>query len=170
MKKTWVLLPMIFGAVLVHGANCSESNQAQEIKSSPQSSEKSANNRDPKDLKKSTSVAASAAKRRTAAGQAKPAPRRALRSSKPQAANDLPNESPRNVPGFYQPSSTMSSDASGKRVKHSSTPAAKPILALNGQQFKNGRDPGAHIAGSEIAAKPNRGTAAINGSEMKRRP
>ena len=190
MSKAPVLLPLIFWAVLAGGVSLgSRSVQAQEPTLS-QCNEKSANSSSP-DGSKDTQVRGqenqmgkypdrngkgfATAKigtrnRRPAASHVKPTPSRQLRSAKTPAAKDLRTAAPQNVPGSHQTGLTLSSNAPGKTIRHSSLPVPPSTVALNGQQFKNFRDPGAHIATSGGPANSRRGTAVINGSDMKRKP
>jgi hypothetical protein len=191
MKKARFLFVMIFWAVLAQGASFgSQSGQAREQTGS-QSDEKSANNsspdgsKDPKahgqkdqtgeyslsdeNQKSFAAVEAGTPKVRKAVNQAKPAPRQ-LRSAKTPTANNLPKETPRNTLDSRQTSSTMPSQAPNKPLKHTAMPVPPPTVALNGQQFKNSRDPGARMATSGGSANSARGTAAINGSDIKRKP
>lgn len=191
MSKTLVLLPMMFWAVLVGGASFgSQSGQAQE-RTSSRSGEKLAKDSSPdgsKDTqargqkdqmgeylveneKRFAASKKSTPKRRPAASHAKLAPSRHLGSGKtPAAANNLQTETPRNVLDSHQTGSTMSSQVPNKPLKHPSMTVPPPTMALNGQQFKNSRDPGARMATSGGSANSTRGTAVINGSDIKRKP
>jgi hypothetical protein len=189
MREARIFLPMIFWTVLVHGASFGKpSAQAQEQTSS-QSGEKAANSsragsndtraRGEKDQtgnysyenqKSFAAVKAGACKRSPAVSQAKPPQNRQLRSTKTPAANVIQAESLRNVPGSYQTSQSLSSNGPGKTIRHSSLALHPSTVALNGQQFKNARDPGARMATSGGPANSTRGTAAINGSDIKRKP
>jgi hypothetical protein len=42
--------------------------------------------------------------------------------------------------------------------------------SVNGLQFRNSRNPGSHLAGGGGPATIARGTAVINGTDVKRRP
>jgi len=55
-------------------------------------------------------------------------------------------------------------------VSHRNLSAPSSAVSLNGQQFKNSRDPGARLAVSGGPLTSSRGTAAINGTNMKRKP
>ncbi len=191
MSKARVLLPMIFWAVLVGGASFgSQSGQAQEQTSS-QSSEKSANSsragssgtqaRGEKDQtteylpadenqKSFSAVKAGTRKHRPAVSHAKPPQNRKLRSAKTPAAKNLQTEALQNVPGSHQTSPSLSPNGPGKTIRHSSLAVHPSTAALNGQQFKNSRDPGARMATRGGPANSTRGTAAINGTDVKRKP
>jgi hypothetical protein len=190
MRKARIFLPMIFWVVLVHGTSFgSQSGVAQEQTSS-QSAEKSANSsragsndtqarggRDqrteylPSDENQKSVVAVKAGtrKHRPAVSYAKLPQNRQLRSAKAATAKDLQTEALRNVPGSHPISPTLSS-VPGKTVRHSSRPVSPSTVALNGQQFKNFRDPGARMASSGGPANSTRGTGTINGTDVKRKP
>jgi len=182
MKKTRFLFGMIFWALLVHGASFgSQSGKAPEQTPS-QSSEKSVNNSSP-DGNKDTQARGEnendkgfppsrqgTAKRHPSASHAKPAPVRQLRSGKTPPANNFRTESPRTTLDSHQTSSNVASEVPNKPPKHAGIPVPPPTAALNGQQFKNSRDPGARMASSGGSANSTRGTAVINGSDIKRKP
>ena len=191
MSKARVLLPMIFWAVLVGGASfASQSNQTRE-QTAATSHEKSANGsragsndtqgRGEKDQtteylpadenqKSFAAVTASTGKHRPAVSHAKPLQNRQLRSAKTAGAKHLQTEALQNVPGSHQTSPSVSSGGPGKTIRHSSLAVHPSTVALNGRQFTNARDPGARMATSGGPANSTRGTAVINGSDMKRKP
>jgi hypothetical protein len=191
MSKAKVLLPMIFWAVLVGGASFgSQSGQAREQTSS-QSGQKSANssqagNNDTHSLgekdqtteylpsdenqKSFAAIKAGTRKHLPAVSHAKPPQNRQLRSAKTLAAKDLQTEALQNVPGSHQTSPSLSSSGPGKTIRHSSLAVHPSTVALNGQQFKKARDPGARMATSGGSANSTRGTAVINGSDIRRKP
>jgi hypothetical protein len=55
-------------------------------------------------------------------------------------------------------------------VNRHSIPAPSPAIAANAQQIKRSHDPGAHLAVSGGPANSTHGTAAISGTNMKRKP
>lgn len=189
MRKAPILWPMIFWAVLVYGASLgSPSGQAQE-RTSSQSGEKSANSsragsndtlaRDEKDgtgndsdenQQSFAAVKAGTRENRPAVSHAKPPQNRQVRSAKTAAAKHLQTEELKNVPGSHQISASLSSNVPGKTIRHSSLPVPPSTVALNGQQFKNSRDRGARMATSGGSTNSTRGTAVINGSDIKRKP
>jgi hypothetical protein len=98
-----------------------------------------------------------------------------VRSANSQATDTARPEVPENAPHFFQ--AAISTAASGTSTAAPSKPrsyrsSSAPVssFAVNGQQFRNSRDPGAHLAVSGGPANSTRGTAAINGSDFKRRP
>jgi hypothetical protein len=54
--------------------------------------------------------------------------------------------------------------------RKASTPSPSPSVAVNGQQFRNPHDPGARLASTGGPLTASRGTAAINGTNIKRKP
>jgi hypothetical protein len=101
----------------------------------------------------------------------KPVPSRQARSVKTRAANNFRMGAPGNNMDFHQVGSGISTAAANKTVNRRSLPVPPPTVgALNGQQFKNGRNPGARLAISGGPAYSTRGTAAINGSNIKSKP
>lgn len=191
MSKARVLLQMIFWAALVGGA-CfgGQSGQAQE-RTASQSGEKSDNSprarsngtqaRVEKDQtseylpsdenqKSFASVRAGTRKPRSALSHAKSPQNRQPRAGKTPATNGVRTETLPNAPDFHQAGSTMPSQVPNRPLEHASTPVPPPTVALNGQQFKNARDPGARMATRGGSVNYARGTAAINGSDIKRRP
>jgi hypothetical protein len=186
MSKAKVLLPMIFWVVLVGGASFgSQSNPARE-QTAATSDENSAHSsrgsngtqaRGEKDQtgnysdESQQNFAAArkgTPKRRPAASHTKPAPSHPLRSGKTPAANNLRTVTSQN--DSHQTSLTMPSGIPNKPCKHPSMTVPPSTVALNGQQFKNSRDPGARMASSGGSANSTRGTAVINGSDIKRKP
>lgn len=182
MSKARVLLPMIFCAALVGGASLgSQSGEAQERASSP-SGEQSANSGKVPGQKDQTGEYPAENEKGFAAskkGTRKPLPavshaklpqNRQRRSAKTPTAKDLQTKALQNIRGSHQASPSVSSNGPGKTIRHSSLPVRPSTVALNGQQFKNSRDLGAHMASSGGPANSTRGTAVINGSDMKRKP
>ena len=101
---------------------------------------------------------------------AKPAPTYQVRPGKTPATNNLRSEMAGNSKGFQQRGSTPSIGLPHKMVNDRSVPVPPPTVAVNGQQFKNSRDPGARLTVSGGPLTATRGTAAINGTDMKRKP
>ena len=108
--------------------------------------------------------------RRPSQSHAKPAPSYQLHSAKTPAAGSLRPETPENGMGVHLTGSTTSSGVPNKAVSHRTVSAPPATVAVNGQQFKNSRDPGARLASSGGPLTAARGTAAINGTNMKRKP
>jgi hypothetical protein len=189
MKKARFLFVMILLAVLVDGASLgAQSSQVRE-QTAATSDDKSANsapagNNDTQargeknqtaeysssNNNRKSFAAAKAGIHRPAISQAKSSQGRQLRSPKTPAAKDLPTELPQNVRDPHLPGPTLSSNVPDKTVRHSSPRPPSSTVALNGQQFKNSRDPRARMVSSGGPANSMRGTAVINGSDMKRKP
>jgi hypothetical protein len=204
MKKIRILLPMILCAMLMRAASfASESVQTSE-QTSAQKQEKSANasplNRNEnnqvsgeKELANGHSVpnyetsageSKSSIKHHSATAQVKPAPSHQVRSGKAPTNENLRTSAPADTMDFHPASPSLLPGIPNKAGIHRNTQVASSTTlsaaALNGQQFKNSRDPGARLASSGGPAigqssiggpaTSRRGTAGINGSEMKRKP
>jgi len=182
MKKARFLFGMIFWALLVPGASFgSQSGKAPEQAPS-QSGEKSANSASPGGSKDGQARGESeneqgfpisrqgTPRRRPSTSHANPGPSRQLRSAKTPTANNLRTETPGKTLDSHQTSSTMPSGVPNKPPKHAGILVPPPSAALNGQQFENSRYPGARMATSGGSVNSRRGTAVINGTEIKRKP
>jgi len=181
MKKARFLFGVIFWAVVVQGASFgSQSGKAPE-QTPTQSGEKSANNSSPDGSKDAQAGGENenqkgfpasrpgSPKRRPSASQANPAPSRQLRSSKTPTAHNR-TKTPGDTLDAHQTSSTVPSEIPHRPLKHAGIPVPPSTAALNGQQFKNSRNPGARMATSGGSANSPRGAAVINGSDIKRKP
>jgi hypothetical protein len=190
MKKARFLLVMIFWALLLHGASFGSQSDREKEQTSSLSDERSATNSSPDSSKDSQArgqkdeagkytdanqqsfAAAKKAtpKRRPSTSQTKPASVRQQRLGTTLAGSNFQTETPGNAPDSRHTSSTISSEISNQPQKHAGMPVPGPTVAVNGQQFKNSRDPGARLATSGGLANSRRGTAVINGSDIKRKP
>ena len=182
MKKTRFLFGMIFWALLVHGPSFASQSAKEPEQTSSQSAEKSAADSSPERSKDPQARGENeneqgfpasrqgTRKRRPSASHANPVPSRQLRSGKTPTANNLRTETPRNSLDSHQVSSTMRSEVPNKPPRHAGIPVPPPAAALNGQQFRNSRNLGARMATSGGSANSTRGTAVINGSDIKRKP
>jgi hypothetical protein len=189
MKKARFLFGMIFWAVLVHGVSFgSQSGKAPEPTPS-RSDEKSAANSSPdgskdtqargqkdengkysdENLQSFAAVKKGTLKGRPTANHLKPTPSRQQRSGKTPATSNLRTET-RNALDSRQISSSTPSEVPNKPLQHPNLALPPPTTALNGQQFKNPRNPGARMTASGVSANATRGTAVINGSDIKRKP
>jgi len=92
------------------------------------------------------------------------------RHQHPAAAGNARPATLENGMAFHHVGSTTSSAVPNKTVNHRSIPAPSAAVSVNGQQFRSARDPGARLAVSGGPLTATRGTAAINGSNMKRKP
>jgi len=109
--------------------------------------------------------------RRPKQSHARPAaPHHQVRSGRTPVASSLRPETLENGMGFHQMGSTTSNGIPNKTINHHGSPVPSPTGAINGQQFKSPRDPGARLASSEGPLTATRGTAVINGTNMKRKP
>jgi hypothetical protein len=114
-------------------------------------------------------------KRSSSVSPAKPAANRRLSpSANALTADNLRTAAPENAPHFSQ---AATSTASGTTTAAPSKPRSNrsnsdpvPSFAVSGQQFRNSRNPGAHLVVSGGPANSTRGTAAINGSNIKPKP
>jgi len=196
MKKAWILLSMISWVVLVHGASFGAQSAQVREQTAATSDEKSDDKRSasssragsnatqargesdqttesmPSDESQKSfgAVKAGTPKRRPSASHAKPAFSRQRRSAEALTANNPRTETPRNTLDSRQTGSTMSAEAPSKVLKHPGMPVPPPTVALSGQQFQNSRDRSARMAISGGSANSARGTAVINGSDIKRKP
>jgi hypothetical protein len=182
MRK--ILLSMLFCAALAGGAGAESQLLQAEPPATAQSNEKPAsigsadagleqNQEKPEAKNKDSAATMGAIKRRPSAGRAKStAPHRPTLTR--QTGTGTYPSTAANATDSRQMATANSqaraSDVSTKTMKHSGVPVSSPKLALNGQQFKNSRDPGARLASSGGPATQARGTAGISGSEMKRKP
>ncbi|HXW91191.1 MAG TPA: hypothetical protein VEK33_11650 [Terriglobales bacterium] len=186
MRKARLLFVMILFALLTRGTGwASQSKQAPEQPALP-SDETSLNKsspdtqihgpNEPTDKYSDENHRSFAARKdgtrqhRPAAGHAKPAPSRPLRSGKTSAANDLRTGTPRNVLDSHQTGSAKSPAIPNKLLPRRGMPVPPPTVALSGQHFKNSRDPGARMASSGGPASATRSPAALNGTNMKPKP
>jgi hypothetical protein len=76
--------------------------------------------------------------------------------------------------GSVAPPEQMGSRAANnlpnKAVSHRNLSMLPSAVSVNGRQFRNSHDPGAHLAISGGPQTSARGTAAISGTDMKRKP
>jgi hypothetical protein len=100
---------------------------------------------------------------------AKLAPSHHPRSGKTLSVNDPRSETGRNVLDSNPSSSTRSSDVPDKTLKHPSVPVPAPTVAIDGQQFRSSREPGARMTTSGGPANSMR-SSGINGTDMKPKP
>lgn len=153
-----VLILIILCIVVVHGA-------------SPASKHSDENGQSSAPVKKGTS-------KPSTASHAKPALSHRQSSGKTSTASNLRMETLRNPPEFQQTSSKMpshmpsysASQVSSKSVIHPSRVVSSPAVASNAQQYRNSRAANAQLAVSGGPPAATRGTAALSGTNMKRRP
>jgi hypothetical protein len=107
------------------------------------------------------------AKRRTPVSYSKPASNHQPRPANTSTSNRLRTTAPASTSRLPQ---TASKVVPIKALNHHSAPAPQPGASVNGRQFRNSRDTGARFASSGGPLTAARGTAAINGTDIKRKP
>ena len=120
--------------------------------------------------KRSASLTKTTTKRPSSTIHSQPAVSHPRRLNKTPATNGARIDTPGIVTG---PQRTGSKTASPSQTKRSAMAACRlpsSHVAVNGQQFKNSRDPGAHLGNQRRAPDFSGGTAVINGTDMKRKP
>ncbi len=184
MKAVRILFSIMIAAVSLQGATLAAQASSAPQQAPAQSSEKSAdqqkdevrNEKDqarPKEAdqsqEQSASVTRITTKRRPSASQSKPVPSHQPRPAKTPTTNSPHTDTPGSGAAPEQTGSKAVTNVPNKAV--SRRPSAPPsAVPLNGQQFKNSRDPGARLAVSGGPPTSPRGTAAINGTNMKHKP
>jgi hypothetical protein len=185
MKQARLLLPMLFWTVVMPGTNFAAAQARPAPQHAiPQSSEKSAdqqkdqvgNEKNQASAKEadenqaqSADVARTTAKRHPSASHSKPVQARQARPAK-ITTNSPRTDTPGRVAPLEQTSSKRVTNIPNKAISHHSSSASPSVVSVNGQQFKNSRDPGARLAASGGPVTSPRGTAAISGTGMKHRP
>jgi hypothetical protein len=120
--------------------------------------------------KRSATLAKTTTKRRSSLSHSQPAVSHPPRLNKMPATNGARTNIPATVTGPQETSLKIAAAVPNHAVSHRGLSAPSSAVSVNGQQFKNSRDPGAHLAVSGGPLAAARGTAAINGTNMKRRP
>jgi hypothetical protein len=115
-------------------------------------------------------VTRSTTKRRLSAGHSKPVPTYRVRPVRKPTANSPQVHEPGSVVPLEPTGSKTDTKTSNNVASRRSPSVPSSAVSVNGQQFKNSRDPGARLAASGGPATIARGTAAINGTGMKRKP
>ena len=111
----------------------------------------------------------STARRRSGANSPEAAVRHRVRPDK-AAANNFGALTRGTATGLRQRSAKAATAVSGKAANHRSPPVPPPAVSVNGQHFRNSRDPGARMAVSGGPLTSTRSTGAINGTNMRRKP
>lgn len=111
-----------------------------------------------------------ATKHRPSVSTSKVVPRRPVLPDKTIAANNRRTYATGGQAGFQLTKSKAATGAAGKAAGHRSPPVPPPAVSVNGQHFRNSRDPGARLAVSGGPLTATRGTAAINGTNVRRKP
>lgn len=120
--------------------------------------------------KRPASLAKTRTKRPSSTINSHPAVSHPRRLNKTPATNDARIETPGTITGPQETSSKTAVPVQSPAVSHRSLSAPSSAVSVNGQQFRSSRDPGAHLAISGGPMTAARGTAAINGTNMKRKP
>jgi len=174
------LFAMMVAAILLQGTSlASQSNSAPSQKTEQSTSEQQTNG-EVRGEKEQTPLAQAGEGTRPPAGASRTAKHRSrASSSKPISTHPAaPAKTPTKNHGSEVPRSVAKQQTglkavaavSSKAAGHRSVPVPPATVAVNGQQFKSSRDPGAHLAVSGGPLTATRGTAAINGTNMKRKP
>jgi len=120
--------------------------------------------------KRSAYRAKTTIKRRSTTIHSLPAVSHPRRLNKTLSMNGARIDTPGAITGPRETSLKTAVPVPNYAVRHRSLPAPSSAVSVNGQQFKNARDPGAHLAITGGPLTAARGTAAINGTNMKHRP
>jgi hypothetical protein len=108
-------------------------------------------------------------KHRSSAIHYKPVPKHKARQAKMHTMNSLRSDTLRSVTPL-QMASRAAINTPKQAVSRRSQSVLPSAVSVNGQQRKNSRSPGARLTASGGPATIARGTAAINGTDMKRKP
>jgi hypothetical protein len=184
VKTPSFLLSVMTASVLLLGASLAQEggHPSQQVVS--RSGEKSAdvqkdelrNDKDPTRAKRGGEaeaqlgvVARSTTKPRLSATHSKPIPTYRARPRKPTANNPRIDE-PGSIASPGQMGTKTASNIQRKAVNPRSPSVPSSAVSINGLQFRNSRNPGSHLAAGGGPAPIARGAAAINGTDVKRRP
>ncbi len=182
MRMARTLFMMIVAALLPTANLAAQASSAPQQATSP--SEKSAGQqkddvRNDKDQpgtkeagenqKASADMTRTTTKRRPSTSQSGAVITRQAHLRKMPAMSNSQTNAPAGVTSPVQTQSNAPTNIPNKAVSHRPSAPASPVPA-NGLQFRNTRDPGARLASSGGPLTVARGTAAINGTNMKRKP
>ena len=120
--------------------------------------------------KRSASLTKTTTKRPSSTIHSQPAVSHPRRLNKTPATSGARVDTPGIVTGPQRTSLKTAVPVRNQAVGHGSLSAPSSDVAVNGQQFKSSRDPGAHLAISGGPLTSAAGTAAINGTSMKHKP
>lgn len=184
MKTTRLPLLMIFATVLLLVTSRATQAASAPQQAPSQSSEKSPNDqkngeaRNEKEQvrfeesdkdKTLASVTRAKPKHAPTMSHSKPAQSHRPRPARTPTTNGHRTDAPGNI-ALKQTGSRVANPVSKRAVRPRSPSAPPSTVSVDQQQFKNSRDPGAHLAISGGLLTAARGTAAINGTNMKRKP
>jgi len=185
MKGMRFLFVLMMASVLPRGTSVAQPTDHPSHQAISQSGEKSADQetnevRSDKDQARSKQgdesqpepavVRRTSVKHRPSAGHPKTVPGHQSRPAKTHTKNNARIEAPGRVALPEKMASKAATSSPNRAVSRRSPSAPSPAVSVNGQQFRNSRDPGAHLAVSGGPLATARGTAAINGTNMKRKP
>jgi len=185
MKTTRFLLLMIVGAGLLQGTSvASQSNSATQQMPSQKTGQSTSDHtngevRGEKEQTPSAQAdedtrpptgASRTAQHRSRASSSKPTSAHPAAPAKTPTTNHHRSEVPGSVATQQQTGLKAVAAVSSKAASHRSVPVPPATVAVNGQPLKSSRDPGARLASSGGPLTATRGTAAINGTNMKRKP
>jgi hypothetical protein len=111
-----------------------------------------------------------ATQRRSTTKHSQPAVSHSRRLNKTPATNGARIDTPGAGTRLQETSQKTAVPVQSQAVSHRSLSAPSSAVSVNGHQFRKSRDPGAHLAISGGPLTAARGTAAINGTNMKRKP
>jgi hypothetical protein len=184
MKSVHFLLVMTIAATVLPGASLGQQADHPSQPAASQSGEKSTDQRkgeirNDEDQARAreaghnqepmTDMTRTTTKRRPIVSHPKPVPTYRAHPATAPTTNSPRVGALRTVPS-EQMGSRVATDIPNKVIKRRSPFAPSSTVAVNGQQFKNSRDPGAHLAASGRRLMSPRGTASISGTNMKHKP
>jgi len=185
MRTLRFLFAMIVAAILLQGTSlASQSNSAAQQTPSQKTEQSTSNqqtNGEARGEKEQTpsaqadegtrppAGASRTAKHRSRAGSSKPISTHPAAPAKTSTAKNHGSEVPGSV-AKQQTGLKAVAAVSRKAASRRSVPVPPATVAVNGQQIKNSRDPGARLAVSGGAINSKGDTAVINGSDIKRKP
>jgi hypothetical protein len=185
MKPSRFFLAMTFWVVLLQGASLAAQASPAPPQATSQSGGRSVdqqnnevrNDQDtarPKEAdenqEQSAYVTRTTSKRGPSASHFKPVPSHQVHSAKTRATNSPRTDALGSVSTPQQTGSKAATALRNKAASHHSPSAGPSAASANGQQFRNSRNPGARLAVSGGPPSSPRGTAAISGTNMKRKP
>jgi hypothetical protein len=181
MKRARIFFVMMIAAVSLPDANLAAQASPAPQQAVSQSSEKSAdqqkdevrNEKDqarPKESQEQSADVTRTASKSRPASHSKPVQAHKARPARTATTNGARTEAPGSLTGLEPMGSKADTKISNKAVSRRSPSIPSSAVSVNGQQFRNSRDPGAHLAASGGPATTARGTAALNGTDVKRKP
>lgn len=192
MKTTRFFFLMILWAALMHGTSFARpTSQASEPRPSQSRSrtvsvrpsdsndenqvrgenDQTGSERADQDLNVPARATKAISEHRASGSHPKQLPNHQARSVKVQATKGLRTDAPATAVDPRQTGASKSVPVPNRMLSNRSLLVRAPaVAALSGQEFKNARNPSASLAISGGPANSTRNTAAINGTNMKRKP